>query len=75
MIGDQLGVLPAGVRYYNNGGARCSHRCVVGETICICEFVAGHGDNHERVPTRFRAGAEDFAAMDVYKDFLPRRKQ
>jgi hypothetical protein len=70
---EQAGLVPEPERYYQSGSARCSYRCVVSDTICICEFVAGHGDYHERVPTRFKAGAEDFAAMDVFKDFCCRK--
>jgi hypothetical protein len=71
MIGEiELGALPKGLRYYEgDGGPRCPYRCVVGGIVCICEFVAGHEQGHERVGTMQLAGVNEFSTLDVFKDF------
>ncbi len=67
----EVGVqLPKGVRYYeNDGGPKCPYRCIVHGEICVCEFVAGHSQPHERVGTMRLAGARDYDTLDVFKSF------
>ena len=56
-------------RYYENGRPRCQQKCVVRGVVCICELVAGHSGEHEKVPTRFLATVQDLENFPVFESF------
>lgn len=57
-------------KYYENGRPRCQQNCAVRGTICICEGVAGHSGEHEKVPTRFLATVQDLENFSVFESFV-----
>ena len=63
-------------RFFENDKPQCQKRCVVpvGESqilkICICEFIAGHEGNCERIPTTRSATLDDIQRLPVYKNFV-----
>jgi hypothetical protein len=66
----EVGRLPAGRRYYEDGGRpKCGHRSVVHGEICVCEFIAGHSQACERTGTMMLASAKDYAGLPVHKNF------
>ncbi len=60
-------------RFYQNDKPQCTQKCIVGELerarVCICELVAGHQGEHERIPTLRLAGAKDFQ-LPWFKNFV-----
>ncbi len=59
-------------RYYEGDYLQCKERCVVGELprakVCICELVAGHEGQCERIPTTRLASVKDFD-LRWYRNF------
>ena len=55
--------------YYESGRPRCQQKCVVRGVICVCEGVAGHDGEHEKVPTRFLATTQDTMRFPVFESF------
>jgi hypothetical protein len=60
-------------RHYYEGYPQCKERCVVGELprarVCVCELVAGHDGEHERIPTMRLAGVNEFG-LKWYRNFV-----
>jgi hypothetical protein len=60
-------------RFYERDAVQCSQECIVGELgrahVCICELVAGHEGECERIPTTRWAGVEHFD-LSWYRKFV-----
>jgi hypothetical protein len=62
-----------GKHFYEDEASQCTQKSIVGELgrakVCVCEFVAGHGGTHERIPTMRLAGVREFE-LPHYKKFV-----
>jgi hypothetical protein len=56
-------------RYYEGDKTQCDKKSMVNSTLCICEFVEGHEQEHERVPTMLLPGVKEWDTLPLYKSF------
>jgi hypothetical protein len=62
--------------FYWNDKPQCSQKSIVGGyggiggRICVCELVAGHKGEHERVPTSETANAKDTVNFPAYQEYV-----
>jgi len=59
-------------RHYENGKPQCQQKSVTRGVVCVCEGIAGHDEDHERIPTRFFATAEDYQNFPAFDTFVSR---